>query len=171
MSKLTREQKIQIYEERKEGSSLINLSKKYGVGKTSIDYLIRLIDLHGFDILRKDKNNYYSPKLKQEIIDKVLLEGQATYGTALAYGLSNHGLIHAWIKSYKENGYVIVEKTKGRPSAMKKEKITKKYEDMSPEEKIQYLENKNLDLEAENEYLKKLRAVIQQRKEQAQKKK
>lgn len=141
------------------------------MGNASIEYLIRLIDLHGYDILRKDKNRYYSPKLKQEIINKVLLEEQSIIGTAITYGLSSRGLLQAWIKSYKENGYVIVEKMKGRPSAMKKEKITKKYKDMSQEEKIQYLENKNLDLEAENEYLKKLRAVIQQRKEQAQKKK
>lgn len=37
---------------------------------------------------------------------------------------------------YKDNGYVIVEKKKDKPSTMNKEKIeNKKYEDMSPEEK------------------------------------
>lgn len=73
---------------------------------------------------------------------------------------------------YKENGYVIVEKKKGRVSTMKKhEKQNKKYEDMTLEEKIKYLENKNLYLEAENEYLKKLRAVVQAKKNQQPKKK
>ena len=47
----------------------------------------------------------------------------------------------------------------------------KKYEDMTPEEKINYLQKKNLYLEAEVEYLKKLRAVVQERKNQKQKKK
>ncbi len=40
----------------------------------------------------------------------------------------------------------------------RQKKINKKYEDMTPEEKIKYLENRNLYLEVENEYLKKLRA-------------
>ena len=52
-----------------------------------------------------------------------------------------------------------------------KNKINKKYEDMSPEEKIKYLENKNQYLEAENEYLKKLRAAVQKKKNQQSKKK
>jgi|AKYZ01.1.fsa_nt_gi hypothetical protein len=47
----------------------------------------------------------------------------------------------------------------------------KKYQDMTPEEKVKYLEGKNIYLEAENEYLKKLRAVVQNRKNRQQKKK
>ena len=53
----------------------------------------------------------------------------------------------------------------------KKTMNIKNYEDMTPEEKVQYLEKKNLYLEAEVEYLKKLRAVVQERKNQLPKKK
>jgi len=92
--------------------------------------------------------------------------------TAIEYGLSSDGILFNWIKSYKENGYVIVERKKGRPPTMPKKNIVNKdYKDMTPEEKIKYLEDKNLYLEAENEYLKKLRAVIQARKNQQSKKK
>ena len=52
-----------------------------------------------------------------------------------------------------------------------KNKSNKKYEDMTAEEKVKYLENKNLYLEIEIEYLKKLRAVVQARKNQQLKKK
>ena len=52
-----------------------------------------------------------------------------------------------------------------------KNQSNKKYEDMTAEEKVKYLENKNLYLEIENEYLKKLRAVVQARKNQQLKKK
>lgn len=52
----------------------------------------------------------------------------------------------------------------------KENQVNKKYENMTMEEKISYLE-KNLYLEAENEYLKKLRAVVQMRKNQTTKKK
>ena len=53
----------------------------------------------------------------------------------------------------------------------KKPKIEKPYEEMTDAEKIAYLEKRNLYLEAEAEYLKKLHAVVQARKARQQKKK
>ena len=67
MSKLTREQKIQIYKKRKASKSLQNLSKEYHIRKGNIRYLIRLIDRHGNQVLRKDKNKDYSLSLKEEM--------------------------------------------------------------------------------------------------------
>ena len=46
MSKLTYEDKINIYQERKQGNTISNLSKKYGVRDDVIKFLIRLIDKH-----------------------------------------------------------------------------------------------------------------------------
>ena len=154
MSILTREQKIEIYEKRKLGKSIQELSKEYYIRSDNIKYLIRLIDRHGSHVLRKDKNNYYSPDLKEEMINKVLLENHSIAFTAIEYGLSSGGMLHNWIKSYKENGYVIIERKQGRPPTMKTNEPKKKYEEMTLEEKIKYLEHKNLYLEAENEYLK-----------------
>lgn len=172
MAKLTREQKIELYKKRKGGQTISSLSKEYQINVHNIKYLIRLIDRHGFDILNSGKNKYYSPELKLEIINAVLIDGQSIKGTAIEYGLSSDGMLLNWIHSYKENGYVIVEKTKGRPSTMnKKDQFIKKYEDMTPEEKIKYLENKNQYLEAEIEYLKKLRAAVQARKNRQPKRK
>lgn len=171
MSKLTREQKIEIYEKRKSGKTIQELSKEYRIRTDNIRYLIRLIDRHGNQVLRKDKNNYYSPALKEEIINKVLLENHSIKFTAIEYGLSSAGMLHNWIKSYNENGYVIIERKQGRPPIMKTNQPIKKYEEMTLEEKIKYLEHKNLYLEAENEYLKKLRAVVQARKNRLPKKK
>lgn len=42
-------------------------------------------------------------------------------------------------------------------------KVVKKYDDMTLDEKVKFLEEKNLYLEAESEYLNKLRAVVQNR--------
>ncbi len=39
--------------------------------------MVKLIDRYGINIIKKGKNRYYSPKLKQEMIDKVLLEGRS----------------------------------------------------------------------------------------------
>ena len=172
MAKLTREQKIELYKKRKQGETVSSLSKEYQINTRNVEYLIRLIDKHGFDILNSGKNKYYSPELKLEIINKVIIDGQSTISTAIEYGLGSTGILSNWIRSYKENGYVIVEKTRGRPSTMnKKDQFNKKYEDMTPEEKIKYLENRNQYLEAEVEYLKKLRAAVQARKNRQPKKK
>lgn len=64
MSKLTRDQRIEIYNRKKAGETLPSLSKIDDTGVSSITYLVSLIDYHGIDILRVDKNQYYSPELK-----------------------------------------------------------------------------------------------------------
>lgn len=127
------------------------------------------MDAHGEDILRKDKKNYYSPELKVEMINKVLLEKKSVKSTAIKYGLSSAGMLTNWIKSYKENGYNIVEKKRGRRSAMKQSG-----KPVDPDDKDAIIKQKNKEIEylkAEIEYLKKLRAVVQARKDRQLKKK
>ena len=170
MSQFTKEKKIEIYEKRLSGYTLKEISLIFKIELSNLKYLIRLIDLHGYDIL-KEENNYYPPKLKQEIINKVLIEGQSVLSTSIEYGLPSRGILHTWIKVYKENNCIIVEKKRGRDPTMTKKYIKKKYQDMTDEEKIKYLEEKNIYLEAENTYLKKLKAVIQNRKKHQSKKK
>lgn len=172
MSKLTRKQKIEIYNKRKNGYTLPFLSKEYGIRDSIISYLVSLIDYHGVNILRTDQNRLYPKSIKLEMINKVLIQGKSKHSVAIEYGLSSTGMLTNLIKSYKENGCVIVEKKRGRKSTMaNKVNQNKEYEDMTPEEKIKYLENKNLYLEAEVEYLKKLDAVVQNKKKQQRKKK
>ena len=168
MSKLSYEDKINIYNERKQGISVTNLSKKYNVRESSVKYLIRLIDKHGFDILRTTKNNYYSVCEKERIINRVLLDNESIWAVSVDEGLSNQGILANWIKKYNEMDYNVVERKRGRPTMPK---VTKKKENETDKEKIKRLEEENLYLKAELEYSKKLRAVVQARKNQQQKKK
>ena len=73
-----------------------------------------------------------------------------------------------WIKKYQDTGYNIVERKRGRPTMIK---VTKRKENETKDEKIKRLEEENLYLKAELEYSRKLRAVVQARKNQQQKKK
>lgn len=169
MSKLKYEDKINLYNDRKNGMSINSLVSKYAVRHEIVEYLIRLIDKHGYDILRKDKNKFYHPYQKEQIINRVLLNNESINSVAIDEGLPSYGLLCNWIKKYKDMGYNIVERKRGRSPTMPK--VTKKKENETQEEKIKRLEEENLYLKAELEYSKKLRAVVQARKNQQQKKK
>ena len=156
MAKLTNEQKIEIYNKRKMGYTLNMLSTEYNINVHGIEYLVRLIDKNGFDVLRKDRNRYYSPKFKEKALRRVFIDGESITAVAIDIGLSSRGILANWIKSYVENGYNIVEKKKMTQSEMQK--------------KIKELELQNLRLRVENEYLKKLDALVMERKKKELKK-
>lgn len=170
MSKLSYEDKINIYIERKDGKTINVLIQKYGVRREVIQYLTRLIDKHGYDILRTNQNRKFTIYEKERIINRVLMNNEPACSVAIDEGLLNYGMLQNWISKYKENGYNIVERKRGRSPTMPKKEFKPKSNE-TIEEENERLRKENLYLKAELEYSKKLRAVVQARKNQQQKKK
>ena len=104
MSKLSYEDKINLCHDYKEGSSINTLSRKYNKRESGITYLIKLIDIHGFDVVKTSRNKSYPITFKQDAIDRVLLNKEPVWSVSLDIGLSSDGMLQNWIKKYKENG-------------------------------------------------------------------
>jgi transposase len=170
MSKLSYEDKINIYYEKKKGRSRKDIASKYKIQQSNVQYLVRLIDKHGFNILRTTSNKKYTYEEKERIINRVLINNEARLSVAIDEGLSSVGMLINWIKEYKKMGYNIVERKRRRSPTMSK-KIIKPKKNETIEEENERLKKENLYLKAELEYSKKLRAVVQSRKNQQQKKK
>ena len=79
MGKLSYEDKINLYNDRKSGLSISSVSKKYGIRISGVSYLVKLIDIHGFDILRTSKNKFHTKYEKQEAIDRVLMNNEPVW--------------------------------------------------------------------------------------------
>ena len=64
--KLNYEDKVQIYELRKQGKSFKQFSKRFGVDVSGLKYMMKFIDRYGIDIVKKGMNRYYYSELKQQ---------------------------------------------------------------------------------------------------------
>ena len=54
MGKLSYEDKVKIYYEKKKGRSRKDIASKYKIQESNVQYLVRLIDKNGFDVLRTE---------------------------------------------------------------------------------------------------------------------
>ena len=166
MSKLSYRDKVNLYNDKMKGISYSKICDKYGIYMGYAKFLVRLANKHGIDILKKDKNRKYTDEEKQDAIIRIVYNNESSCSVAIDMGMATTTTLRNWVKKYKENGYNIVERKRGRSTMTKQ--INKKETD---KEKIKRLEEENLYLKAELEYSKKLRAVVQARKNLQQKKK
>lgn len=174
--KLKLEDKLKIIKLYLKNYSVPQLCKKFKVEKTTIKRIERQYREHGIESFKqKTKNRKHTAEFKFEIVNRVL-NGESKNGIATELCL-NSGMIFSWVKKYQELGYNgLTTKKNGRPKKMKqnsKTTNTKKDELLldDKDKRIKELEERNAELEMENDLLKKLRALVQQRTQPQKKKK
>ena len=175
--KLSEEDKREIIRlNREEGVSQMSLTKMYNVNLRRITDLLARYDLHGEEALIKGPYRTFPPEFKLEIV-KQYLEGESVNSLAITNNIQR-SMVDSWVRRYEKDGYNgLIDKKKGRPPKMKKDKDKINEEtdegkgDSADKAKIKLLENRNRELEAEVAYLKKLKALVQERKKREAKKK
>ena len=157
--KLTEKQKIEICQKRKQGTPIPCLSLEYGINKSGIKYLVCLIDAHGLDIVKHDYHRY-TPEFKLNAINRVLINQESINLVSINLGLSNIGTLPRWIKEYTENGYTVVAKKTDNLQA----------ENKALKEENAKLRRQNEILMIQQEYLKKLDALVTAREKREKQK-
>lgn len=108
-------------------------------------------------------NKKWTPEKRFELVAKVLAGNSISLVARNAH--IDSGQLFQWVKRYTEKGMDGLQCKKGRPSkqfAMKKKTMKTKLS-ISEQEELKLLRERNEYLEMENEYLKKLDALVSKR--------
>ena len=169
MAKLSYEDKkeiIRLYNEEHYG--YCKIADLFQVSDSTVCRIVLKYKKHCESSLIKNNNRKFTADMKLEIITRAM-NGESKKSLGIEY-LIQEAYIISWLKKYEEFGYNgLVDKPKGRPPAMKKEK-----KPIDPNDKDELLKQKDqeiLELKAEVEALKKLRALVLQRTKQQTEKK
>ena len=160
--------KMQVIAYYRQGHTGLATSEKFKVDSKLVQKWVKQYQSGGIDAIRpKTSKAKYSSEFKHHVITTMLKEGLSQSEVALTFNISSPALISHWHKVYRQQGMSgLITKPKGR-TAMSKPFITDKPDDeKTPAELKRELEY----LRAENAYLKKLDALLKQKKKQALKK-
>ena len=135
----------------------------------SIRKWAKVYDLYGESGL-EHQSRRWAYEDKANAVQRVL-DGESYHEVAYSLGMSTHTRVRGWHRKYLELGWDGLKLDgRGRKRKMGSKPI-KPSKSKSQEEEIVELRKRLEYLEAENAYLKKLAALVQQRKAQEQKKK
>ena len=116
MTKLSKQKKIELYQEWKiKGMPLLVIARRENLNRTALGYAIKLIDRYGPAILDAPHQTY-TKEFKEKAIKQALFGTKSIVQLSLDLGLKSSGMLNNWLREYKENGYNVVIKQKGRPA-------------------------------------------------------
>lgn len=165
LTKFSKEFRLRLVLEVEGGQSLTSVARRYGVGRTTLQNWFLRYQAGGMEQLIAT-NQHYTQEFKLQAIEYRKANGLSYAQAAADLGIPKDSTLQAWEKLYLEQGLDGLQDTrKGRPPNMKKKK-TKPTKPLSREEE---LEAENAQLRMENAYLKKLKALVEERERSAKK--
>lgn len=138
----------------------------FGVGRSDIQKWVDQYRANGIEGLTK-KRFTYTGEFKQHVIEYMYANGLSARNTAATFNIPEHITVLNWERIYSTEGpEALYQKNRGKASKIKKDKKPKPTIDKNAEEDL-LAEVQRLHME--NEYLKKLNALVQEREKSAKK--
>lgn len=151
-------EKKKVIDDYQSGYGSTTISRKRKIAKSLVSKWIRAYQAHGLNGLEKQPRKTVSAAIKQQAVLEVLEECLPCETVALKYRVSVSA-IYSWTERVKEHGYASLRTIKqGRPT-MQMGRPTKK----QPETELEKLHEEVRYLRAENAFLKKLKALEEER--------
>ena len=133
------------------------IANKYNVARTCVQQWVAQYELTGSFT---KPTRHFSGEFKLKVLEYQQEHHLSDLQTALIFGITNHGTICAWRKKYITGGTEALFQKQGRRSKMPKKSLipNKPREEWTKDEELAYLR-------MENDFLKKLTALIQEDKQ------
>lgn len=147
--------------------SQTDYAKQMGVTKAQFQYWLKLYELHGEEGLKNTYTNC-SIGFKLDVLNYMVQSGASLMETAALFKISSYTMVYDWQKKMEVGGVEALEpRQKGRPSM--KNESTQQFKQVLAEDSKEALEARIKQLEMENEYLKKLNALVQNKEKSPKK--
>ena len=170
MSKYSNEFKLKVVKYCIEGEhGYESAAKHFGIpSKESVRIWIKRYKLYGPEGILKNLNSSYSSKFKENVIEYMHANHLSASQTAIIFRIGDASRILKWERIYYEKGPTVLDEEQcGKKRNMNSKPRKKKL----PKEVEKDLIAENQRLKMENEYLKKLNALVQERIKRESKKK
>ncbi len=160
MAKFTADEKIQIVLRYLNGNeSYREMGRSLGISDTIILNWVNQYKQNGVEAFLKRCTNY-TQQFKLDVLNFMIENGMSLFETAAIFNIPAPSTISVWKKQLETQGIdALQSKKKGRPS-MKKDS-NKQLKQALADGSVEALEARIKQLEMENEYLKKLNALVQ----------
>ncbi len=144
------------------GFSMSEVGRTLGCGHRQVGLWVAMHERYGPSGLSMRHGNY-SAEFKLSVLAHMRQNGLSLYDTAVHFGVPSHTTILQWIRLYDAYGTDgLLPKRRGRRPAMKSTK-PRKIKTSDPPTAHELLQLENERLRAENAYLKKLKALVEER--------
>jgi len=151
-------EKLQVVELYKLGYGYRSISKKLQLSDSLVKRWLRVYSAHGVVGLERSGRRCLNPSLKKQAVRDVLEKSLSFESVALKYHISISA-VYSWTQQVKLQGYEILSQIKQGHASKDMGRPKKK----EPETELEKLQEELRYLRAENAYLKKLRALVQER--------
>lgn len=146
--------------------SCLTAARKIGSKENTVQRWLRLYKQHGAKGL-KIRNGGYDGHFKLRVVRYLLKNKLSLIQTAAIFAIPQDSAVARWLKTYQQYGQSgLIKETRGRKKSIMAKKTKKKQKDKTGDKsaaKITALQEELEYLRAENAFLKKLDALIQQK--------